>query len=422
MKRILLSLSLIILLAIKANAGNQINFSGTLFYNSTNNTITVQYYITNTSTNGSGGGCGNSNINVAVIYFGLQWNSSVVTLSSWNFFPSGKGLDSTEYFDGGPGTADDIPDATVSGTRTVNPGSKSFSTLNFTRSTNLCDNTIVLACNQTVLLFQAVFTIPPALAGTYDYTHPNDNTNYPNYIAEFNDGTSNTSNAYKEILFISTRPFDSPGSSCPPGTALGNNVNNLPDDVAADVFVNTNGAILPVNIEYFEAYKQNNKVSLNWATSSELANRGFEVQRKTGNTFETIGFVPAKSDGGYSNGNLTYNFIDPSANNGTTYYRLKQLSYLSKETYSEIKAIGNQRQLQVLVYPNPSNGKLNIVLPQGNGTTDINMIDFSGKLIRSWNGIKTSNLQLTGLQRGIYTLLISSRETGEKVAQKITVQ
>ena len=98
------------------------------------------------------------------------------------------------------------------------------------------------------------------------------------------------------------------------------------------------------------------------------------------------------------------------------------MSYLAKESYSEIKAIRNSKLLQVLVYPNPSNGKINIIMPDGNSTTDINMIDFSGKLIRTWKGYKIPNIQLSGLQKGIYTLLISNRETGEKVAQKITVQ
>ena len=118
-----------------------------------------------------------------------------------------------------------------------------------------------------------------------------------------------------------------------------------------------------------------------------------------------------------------YNFIDKdNLSPGTSYYRLRLISYQSKESYSEIKAVRISKMLQVLVYPNPGNGKINIVLPDGNGTTDISMTDFSGKLIKSWTGYKIPNIELNGLQKGIYTLLISNRETGEKVSQKITVQ
>ena len=411
---------------LHANAGQQINFTGSLFYNSTNNTITVQYWITNTSTTASGGGCGNNNVNIAVLNLGLQWNPAVVTLSSWSFMPPGKGLDSSDYFDGNASsTADDIPDATIRGIRAINPGGKTDSTIDFIRSTNWCDNTIYLTCNQTALLFQAVFTISPALAASnyYDFTHPNDNTNYPNFIAEFNNGTSNTSNVYKEILFISNRPFDEPGSNCPPGTALGNNVNNLPDDNAPDVFVNTQ-APLPVSLLYFEAFKQNNKNILQWQTATELNAKGFEIQRKLNGSFETIGYVPSQSTGGYSENMLNYNFTDPDVQaGGTVYYRLHQVNYLAKDSYSEIKAIrNNSKFLQVLIYPNPSNGNINIVLPDGNGTTDIKMIDFSGKLIKTWTGYKIPNIQLSALPKGIYTLLISNRESGEKVTSKITVQ
>ena len=412
MKKVLLSL-LLLASVIFAKAGQQINYEGHLFYNSITHQITVELWIINTTNP-----CGNGNVNLAALFFGLQWNPNTVTLQSWQFIPPGKGLDSSDYFQGGnsPG-----PDTTVYGTRTISTYSKTDSTIDFTRSTNYCHNTIYLTCGIPIPLFQATFYIDPAIAANYNWTTPSDNT----YIAEFNNGTAAPTSNYKDILFIASRPFDQAGNgnvNCPDGSTVPG-INNLPDDKAPDIFYNTN-APLPVKLISFEAYKQNNKNILQWQTATELNTKGFEIQRRINGGFETIGYIPSQSVGGYSENVLSYNFTDPVlSTEGTAYYRLRQVNYLAKDnSYSEIKAVRNSKMLQVLVYPNPSNGKINIILPEVNGIMDINMIDFSGKLIRTWTGYKIPNIELSGLQKGIYTLLISNRETGEKVAQKITVE
>ena len=411
MKRVLLSLSLMLII-ICVSAQQQTNFYATLFYNNTNNTITTTYYINNTAN-------GNCEMKIAVLPLEMQWNPSVLTLQSISFLPSGQKVDIWgEQFASKP----DVNTNLGTKTFTVNGNTKTFNRWYYRRSTNLCDNTIDLPCGAYLPVFQAVFTISAALgnSGYYDFVTPT----ATNYIGEFiSNSNFSTSNEFKELVFVANRLFDQAGSNgtCPSGATIGQ-INNVPNASGGEVFVNTS-APLPIKLISFETYQQNNKVILKWETATEFFNKGFEVQRKSGNNFETIGFMPSRSNGGNSEVNLTYNFSDADVmRNGTLYYRLKQVSYLAKDSYSEIKAVRNSRMLQVLVYPNPSNGKLNIVLPDGNGTTDINMIDFSGKLIRTWTGYKIPNIELSGLQKGIYTLLISNRETGEKIAQKITVQ
>ncbi|MGE5106918.1 MAG: T9SS type A sorting domain-containing protein [Sphingobacteriales bacterium] len=296
-----------------------------------------------------------------------------------------------------------------------------YHTLTVQRSTDSCNNLFKIPGGQSRPVLSAVLQFRNCdSASNYTYTDPN----APDFIGDFAN-TTDTVSSKKKILFVlgqESRPFDPSGSKCDAGTRI-KSLNNIPIGADSAKFVNTQ-APLAVQFLYLDVYKQNNRAVLKWETASESNNMGFEIQRKTNNKFENIGFVPSNTVGGNSSQNLSYIFSDEDIlNTGITYYRLKQINYTGKEVYSEIKAIiNNTKSLQVLVYPNPGNGKINIVLPDGNGTTDISMIDFSGKLIRTWTGYKIPNIQLTNLKRGIYTLLISNRETGEKVSQKITVQ
>jgi Secretion system C-terminal sorting domain len=412
MKKILLIVSLLLTL-VNTNAQQQTNFYATLFYNSTNNTITTTYYINNTAN-------GNCQMKIAVLPLEMQWNPSVLTLQSFRFIPDNDLLDfgglNFEEFPSRPDANTILSPKGV----TVNGQPKTFERRYYRRSTNECDLTLNLPCQAYVPVFEAVFTIPAGIAGTYDYITPGSN----NYIGEFvNSSNSTPSTEYRELLFVANRLFDQAGAdgTCPAGQQVGQ-INNVPNSQGGEVFVNTS-APLPVKMKYFEAYRQNNKTQLQWETITESNVKGFEVQKKINSSFETIGYLASKAPGGNSAEILDYRFTDPDVfNTGTVYYRLRQIHFLSKESYSEIKAIRNSRALQVLVYPNPANGVVNIVLPNGNGTTDISMIDYSGRVIKNWNGNKTPNIQLSGLQKGIYSLLITNRETGEKTSQKITVQ
>jgi hypothetical protein len=86
----------------------------------------------------------------------------------------------------------------------------------------------------------------------------------------------------------------------------------------------------PVELASFTASFNNNSVILNWITSSELNNSGFEIEKQVGSqqsavsSFETICFV----DG---NGTTTetnyYSFIDEEISAGIYKYRLNQIDF-----------------------------------------------------------------------------------------------
>jgi hypothetical protein len=125
------------------------------------------------------------------------------------------------------------------------------------------------------------------------------------------------------------------------------------DDISIYVFT-----IVPVELASFTANVVDNKVHLNWMTSSELNNLGFEIQRKilgVDSDWEKIGFV---NGAGTTTERLSYSFIDNKPVKGIILYRLKQIdidgSFKILPTVSVDYNIPNEFVLGQN-YPNPFN-------------------------------------------------------------------
>ncbi|MGE5107486.1 MAG: T9SS type A sorting domain-containing protein [Sphingobacteriales bacterium] len=423
MKTFILTVSLVLTSClIKAQQGDVF---GVLSYSPGTCKVTVEYWIKN-PTSGAG------SFDIAISRVNLQWDSSLLNFISFTSFTDG--LNKTPDHWSGNSSDPAAPDTVINGSRVITDyvsaingtdttytySQQNYQTKLIQRSTDSCNNILKVLGGESKPILSAVFQFKNCdSANNYNFFDPNAS----NFIGDFAN-TTDTISQYKKILFVldrQSRPNDPSGVNCPPGTKI-KSLNNIPIGADSASFVNSQGP-LPVKLLYLAIYKQNNKAALQWETATELDNYGFEVQRKTNKGFETIGFVASKTDNGYSQQNIKYNFTDPELLiTGTSYYRLRQLGYSKTQSYSEIKSIrNNSKSLQVLVYPNPANGLVNVIIPEGNGTIDINLVDFSGKLIKTWNSYRGQNLQLRNLRTGIYSLQISNRETGEKTSQKLTV-
>ena len=108
---------------------------------------------------------------------------------------------------------------------------------------------------------------------------------------------------------------------------------------------------LPVTLLYFEAQKENQYVSLSWATASELNNERFTVERSAdGISFETIGTIAGQ---GTSNVIYYYALTDESPLPGISYYRLTQYDYDGTATQSAIKQVRFTTAFVAAPAPNP---------------------------------------------------------------------
>ncbi len=112
---------------------------------------------------------------------------------------------------------------------------------------------------------------------------------------------------------------------------------------------------LPVQLVSFSAKLINNEVLLNWETATEVNNFGFEIQRKTSGSWQSIAFVNGK---GNSNSPVFYSYIDKNLIDGTLFlYRLKQIDNDGKYQYLEIQQVKFTPSKFVVLqnYPNPFN-------------------------------------------------------------------
>lgn len=112
---------------------------------------------------------------------------------------------------------------------------------------------------------------------------------------------------------------------------------------------------LPVELTSFRAESKNGAVLLQWITATETNNRGFAVEKRSGELWSEIGFVPGA---GNSASRRSYTFTDLEAGLGKTAYRLKQIDYDGAFIYSpEIEVDNNAPSVFLLEqnYPNPFN-------------------------------------------------------------------
>ncbi|QQS38073.1 MAG: T9SS type A sorting domain-containing protein [Ignavibacteriales bacterium] len=113
--------------------------------------------------------------------------------------------------------------------------------------------------------------------------------------------------------------------------------------------------IIPVELTSFTASSNGSDVTLNWQTATETNNHGFEVQRKIGERFTTIGFVEGF---GTTTETKDYTFTDSKVASGTQVYRLKQIDFDGASEYSqevEVEVITPSVFALDQNYPNPFN-------------------------------------------------------------------
>lgn len=126
------------------------------------------------------------------------------------------------------------------------------------------------------------------------------------------------------------------------------------DDLAPIQILDPTGK-LPVELKSFSASVASGAVELNWATATELNNRGFEIQRKSAAGFISIAFIDGK---GTTSEAHSYKFVDNGAAFGKNIYRLKQVNFDGTFEYSNEAEVNFTTPSKFALdqnYPNPFN-------------------------------------------------------------------
>jgi len=168
-------------------------------------------------------------------------------------------------------------------------------------------------------------------------------------------------------------------------------------------------SVVPVNITYFHANLNNKTVYLQWQTANEINVSHFNIQRSTNGTeFTTIGKTNAMG-----NGNNSYNYTDndavsviPPLGVRGLYYRLQNIDKDGSYTYSKIENIQLPTfNTQLSIYPNPTRNIVNVV---SKNIQQINIIDFTGRILiqQNFNNANNVKLNIANLSKGIYLLKV----------------
>ncbi len=129
--------------------------------------------------------------------------------------------------------------------------------------------------------------------------------------------------------------------------------------------IGSSGNVLPIGLLRFEGNCINGSRIMAWATASEVGNDYFSIETSyNGADWTTI----AEIDGqGNSTTEHVYNYTIPPGTNQGNYFRLKQTDWDGQFSVSEIiyseSCLDNGQELSI--YPNPTNGLLNIRLSAG---------------------------------------------------------
>jgi outer membrane protein assembly factor BamB len=115
--------------------------------------------------------------------------------------------------------------------------------------------------------------------------------------------------------------------------------------------------VVPVELATFYANVSAAKVFLNWTTSTEKNNLGFEIERTSPlhESWEKIGFVQGS---GTTTESRSYSFSDENISSGVYSYRLKQIDFDGTFEYSDIVEVNVGTPNEYVLeqnYPNPFN-------------------------------------------------------------------
>ncbi|MES2779827.1 MAG: T9SS type A sorting domain-containing protein [Bacteroidota bacterium] len=171
--------------------------------------------------------------------------------------------------------------------------------------------------------------------------------------------------------------------------------------------INTNGTFLPVRLLSFDAICSNDQLKLNWSTSAELNNKGFEIETSIDNTtFATAHFIKG-NDNKQTNTHYScfmYNFAT-----NPVFIRLKQVDWDGKMTYSQTKYVSCLSTPALIITPNPAKDIISVAYNE-ESLSDYVIYDLRGNTVFK-DAAYINSISLASLEPGIYAIQLHFETT-----------
>lgn len=173
-----------------------------------------------------------------------------------------------------------------------------------------------------------------------------------------------------------------------------------------------NTVVLPIELIRFDAtLLETKEVLCEWATATEKNNKQFIVQRSG----DALNFSDIKNieGAGNSSSQIIYSYLDKYPIKEASYYRLKMIADNGEETYSDIKSVNFIDFINSTLYPNPTNGIINLPTRQNdlsftNANSEIEILNYLGEIVLTVPYSNTIDVSI--IESGYYTLKIKNPE------------
>ena len=180
------------------------------------------------------------------------------------------------------------------------------------------------------------------------------------------------------------------------------------------------GGPLPVILTDFYAKRSLTNVAVSWKSESEINAASYVLQRKSGLTSAFIDITTVKAGNQVTGG--TYSFIDKNSFKDISQYRLKMIDLDGSFTISDIRTVkGISTVSDFAVFPNPSSGNSKITVADIAEPTDVQVLDNSGRILKTIPMNYSNSVDIYNLQKGMYLIRIVNKNSGESITKKLTV-
>ncbi|QLH44486.1 MAG: T9SS type A sorting domain-containing protein [Bacteroidota bacterium] len=176
----------------------------------------------------------------------------------------------------------------------------------------------------------------------------------------------------------------------------------------------TSNFATPVALTSFDGQWKAEGNEIRWQTSMELNNDYFEIQRAV----DAVHFTGIAQVEGQDNSNLltNYEYIDFARETGTNYYRLKQVDFDGRVSYSETIELKPAETTNgvVSVFPNPSNGIFQVeIFNERETRLALHLTDLKGAVLLNEyrtlpKGQQHFEIDLSDKPEGVYILQLES--------------
>jgi len=167
---------------------------------------------------------------------------------------------------------------------------------------------------------------------------------------------------------------------------------------------------VPVKLTKFTASFIESNVILRWQTAQEINNKGFFVERSIDLiNWTEMGFV---NGSGNSNSIKEYLFVTELGKEllatSNIYYRLKQIDFDAKVEYSHIVSINTKEHNEISLFPNPTNGIINVNFSNSNKNI-VEIYNLEGRMIykKSFEGLTSGTVKIDE-PSGLYLINVNN--------------